>query len=62
MVNVLEFFSSDLCACFLASPPALVCMRLFLADLLHLTFLSELQLPAPPLGLSATWLESGRGR
>ena len=37
----------------LISPPAFVCMWLFLADLLHPTFSFELRLPAPPLGLGA---------
>ena len=35
----------------LISPPAFVCMWLFLADLLHPAFLFELRLPAPPLGV-----------
>lgn len=60
MVNALRFLSSDPCACFLTLPPALVCMWLFLADLLHPTFLFELRLPAPPLGLRATWEKRGR--
>lgn len=45
----------------LISPPAFVCMWLSLADLLHPTFLSELRLPAPPLGLRAMMSLVGAG-
>lgn len=45
----------------LISPPAFVCMWLFLADLLHPAFLFELRLPAPPLGLRATMSLVGAG-
>ena len=45
----------------LISPPAFVCMWLFLADLLHPAFLFELRLPAPPLCLRATMSLVGAG-